>query len=63
MLFLQSPSSRHIPHLIWGGVPYSLAVTCDGEDVYFGPTVSTNPYGTYNWACAPLGEQNYCAAM
>jgi hypothetical protein len=50
-------------YYLWGGVPYSLAVTCDGEDVYFGPTVSTNPYGTYNWACAPLGEQNYCAAM
>lgn len=41
--------------------PYSIVVLCDG-DPFYGPTVNSDFYDTYNWACAVIGEQNYCAA-
>lgn len=37
---------------LWDSSPYSLVVVCDG-DSFYGPTVDTNLYYHYNWACAP----------
>lgn len=37
---------------LWDSSPYSLVVVCDG-DSFYGPTVDTNLYYYYNWACAP----------
>jgi len=51
---------------LWGESPYSIVVLCDG-DSFYGPTVNTDLYHYYYWACAPTtpGQSpnvNICAA-